>query len=650
MASLSRSFLFIIILNVLCWRCGSVKYPESWLKFVGICINSFERSPNKMVSKFTTENCHGLLELYGQDLVASIPSVILWNPIIYPALASDRLKCPHCKANLRFWKWRDGKTERDMPRKLFCIQEQVLLVSCVYLCEDHHQILSHHPKILEEIRKISWPIPFLLFHKAGVTRELYNYIALSIQSGISIQDVENMLINLHQSQHSQRACTFFLAQSGYNSENDNNMSFHSLEINKDFIGRKLITRVFLRAFTESEHMYTNHMAQKQGRWISFDHTFKVAANIGYWRNGFCEKMYNSLFIIMNEHSDILGWQLTKGTALSKVVKLLEGLKRRLGDFGEHDQLEGIVVDNCCSLKKQISEIFGSDVPVKLDIFHAIQRVVKTIPKRGDNALIKQLRRRLIKDLRLCFRSSSDVGETRKEATPEKSVIEGNLLEFINKWKVEEVDNIKVLPQGAANAVDNLLPHVRSGCLSNIPPGIGTNRNERFHRSIRKWLGKSRVGVCLAVALLTTAFYIHMDRNASKHDRKKDRNDKKVTPIVQWYQKFLAGGGKESEERFGVGVHIDSMSKDIQEGSCEHLMHMDSMFMDTGCSDDSSDSSETVDHAAIFDDDDIKNVIAKAKVMANIATDTFSKNKAPVTANKNYWVHSPSVLLLFSNPS
>ena len=239
-----------------------------------------------------------------------------------------------------------------MPRKLYCIQEQVLLVSSVYLCEKVHQVISHHPSILK-VKKLLFRIPFVLFHKAGVTRELYNYISISIQSGICIQNVENMLINLHQSQMQ----TFYQISTRQlpsieSISNSEKMSI--FEIGKDFIGRKLISSIFVRSFIDSEHMYTNHMSQRKGKWISFDHTFRVAANIGYWRCGLWVKMYDSLFIVMNEESDILGWQLTKRTSMIKVQTLLQGLKKRYDNCIEGDQIEGNVVDNCCLLRNAIN--------------------------------------------------------------------------------------------------------------------------------------------------------------------------------------------------------------------------------------------------------------------------------------------------------
>ncbi len=154
-------------------------------------------------------------------------------------------------------------------------------------------------------------------------------------------------------------------------------------------------------------------------------------------------------------------------------------------------------------------------------------------------MIKRLRKQLMKDLRLCFRKSSDIGDERKENTPPPTVIEHNIVNFLTKWKDEEVENTKILPVLACDEIEKLLVHVRLGCLSDIPSGIGTNRNERLHRKIRKWLRRSRIGVCLAVALLSTIFYIHMEKSGKCV---KGRESKMVVPVAKWYSNFLANDG------------------------------------------------------------------------------------------------------------
>ena len=99
---------------------------------------------------------------------------------------------------------------------------------------------------------------------------------------------------------------------------------------------------------------------------------------------------------------------------------------------------------------------------------------------------------MIKELRLCFRAHEDIGQIRKQVTPSSKEMEQNLCEFLKTWQTVTIDEVRILPQSAVNEAEKLLKHIRSGCLSNIPVGIGTNRNERLHRKLRKWVNKKWV--------------------------------------------------------------------------------------------------------------------------------------------------------------
>ena len=60
--------------------------------------------------------------------------------------------------------------------------------------------------------------------------------------------------------------------------------------------------------------------------ISFDHTFKIASNIGYLRE---DKQwineYDSLLLILNNEGKVVSWQLTKGTLTFQAVQLFRDL-------------------------------------------------------------------------------------------------------------------------------------------------------------------------------------------------------------------------------------------------------------------------------------------------------------------------------------
>lgn len=105
------------------------------------------------------------------------------------------------------------------------------------------------------------------------------------------------------------------------------------------------------------------------------------------------------------------------------------------------------------------------------------------------------------DLRLVFRAKGDQGVRRTDTTPEATELLSNLESFTDKWRDVATDDCKVLRDEALTEINKLKVHVTRGCLSGIPPSGGTNRNEAFHRYIRTFFHKSRLGFLLAYALI-----------------------------------------------------------------------------------------------------------------------------------------------------
>lgn len=158
-------------------------------------------------------------------------------------------------------------------------------------------------------------------------KELHNFTSSSIQAGLCVQDIESMLLNLYSSHHSSRAYLYYF-QATLVMDSYERCNLPLFNPKRDSIGRMLITIVFLRAFSECKGMHTQHTASHCGDWLSADHTFKVCANIGYWNNQKWIKLYNAVFIVMNEENKVLARQLTRGTSFDTVQSLLTGLYQR----------------------------------------------------------------------------------------------------------------------------------------------------------------------------------------------------------------------------------------------------------------------------------------------------------------------------------
>jgi hypothetical protein len=251
----------------------------------------------------------------------------------------------------------------------------------------------------------------------------------------------------------------------------------------------------------------------QSGWLSCDHTFHSAANIGLFRDadGHWVEQYEGLFCILNSDGEVLTWKLTKSLRFECIKEQVVMLKERLLQHGK--TVEEFYIDNCCTWRLKLQEVFGSELRVMLDIFHAVQRIAKKIPKRHP------FHYQCVSDLKLSFRDPTDKGPIRTKSTPDCTTLKESLIAFQRKWESISYDGVKVLPVSAIREINCILRHVDRGCLSNILPGRGTNRNERLHRELNKVLSSSRYGVELGYALLSCFFFNHNEKlRALKEDR------------------------------------------------------------------------------------------------------------------------------------
>ena len=124
----------------------------------------------------------------------------------------------------------------------------------------------------------------------------------------------------------------------------------------------------------------------------------------------------------------------------------------------------------------------------------------------------------LKDLQLVFRKDGDSGDNRQENTPPPDVMLTKLKKFVRKWRsMHDSTGTHIFSSATVMATQRLEDHIKGGCLSDIPPGRGTNRNERIHHHINALFNKSKSGILLAYALLTVVLYSY-NSTEKKHGR------------------------------------------------------------------------------------------------------------------------------------
>ena len=484
------------------------------------------------------------------------PPVIVWDPFVqHPDVFHNGFCCPHeshageAAAPLKPKKWKYGGSERDMPRKIYGRDGVVLLVSRVYVCPQGHEITAHDSRILVHL-PTDRNNPFILSHKSGVTMGFMNEVNSLARSGMNFSEIEKHFAQHYYDKHwlQEKKWHDDLKSVKEKTSTDSSTIEDSTQDHfpdpaewVELPSDDTIISCFVLNFREYEVYYTERMSELSALYLSADHTFKVAANIGvHLPDNKWVTQYDSLFCILNEKGQVVAWQLTKGTAFDHVENLLKGLKERLDKQGA--VVKAIFVDNCCQFRKKIEKVFGSEVPVKLDLFHATLRVIQKIPKRSRHFMTHSC----VSDFVNVFRKENDKEKDRKQETPSSQEMLDNLKLFLLKWKdVKHGDDEDVLTASAIHEIDCLKRHIEKGCLSNIPPGAGSERNENLHRNLRHIIARSRLGVESALALFTIFFYCWNEKKEQKYPKGI------ITPISQYSTKLQHSAFQQTSERFGL---------------------------------------------------------------------------------------------------
>ena len=141
-----------------------------------------------------------------------LPRVIIWDPLQQQQHCFDTgFTCPHYEHGhlnsiLTPCKWKDGMSERDLPRQIYCVNGPVLLVSRVYRCTEGHEIAGHDPRILESIP--SGDLKFYLGHKLGFTPELCSLVFALASSGQPFHEIELFLAQRYVDNFAERQCRY----------------------------------------------------------------------------------------------------------------------------------------------------------------------------------------------------------------------------------------------------------------------------------------------------------------------------------------------------------------------------------------------------------------------------------------------------------
>ena len=484
-----------------------------------------------------------------------LPKVFIWCPMQHYGL---NILCPLHKLPLSAGFFTDELQKKGPrnPRLVYDLRGNVLLIQRLYICPNggmKHKYFSGSLSILENIPKLYGLscFPIVMFHKSSCTKQLVDFVETQILQGINFLAMCEGIAGLNFKEFSERMTCYSLTRDSnpnINSSQDYDKFYDDSLYS--FPGDKKLLEIFLANFVHKQPHCDAEMETiaRTSKMITCDHTFKVSKYICASRgsDNKCMKQFENLFIVLNEDHKVVGWRLTKSTCFEEIRDLLQSVNNCLDN-----PLQTVIVDDCCRVRNQYQSIFPG-VVVKLDLFHATQRVIKTFPKGSEWS------KQISTEFGLVFRADGDCGATRCLTTPAPDIIERNLDNFIKRWKntLSHDDQAKTFKE-----LQNLRVHVKKGCLSGIHPGQGTESNERLHQTLNKSLlcGATTIGPEIAIAVITLIFYA---LNCRKEGKKHEGNSR-IIPFVPLpsVESEIDGKGKE-KRRTTVRLNCGAIGDNI----------------------------------------------------------------------------------------
>jgi len=120
---------------------------------------------------------------------------------------------------------------------------------------------------------------------------------------------------------------------------------------------------------------------------------------------------------------------------------------------------------CCVIDAgscgQLDHLIYPNAEIKLDIFHAVQRVTTKVPKSRKYYLLSSS---FINDFKMVLRAEGDSDEDRKMDTHDEAVILRNTEQLQHRWKyVKYESGDAVLNPDVCHEIEKLKVHIEQGC-------------------------------------------------------------------------------------------------------------------------------------------------------------------------------------------
>ena len=435
-----------------------------------------------------------------------VPDIFIWDlHDAYPAI-TETGRCPIQGCGERLTIYPIGNN--FMMRILYDFNEPMLLatgwVRCKTKARATHRFLGYDPRILKMLPEPD-KVPFVLFHKVGLSRELFSSIMTQVVSGVKFNQIQELVRSNYTKSHFIREQQYLNAVETYKERHSEMATY----VPKHFPGvwvngfrNTFVAQCFLLGFKDKEYFYKLSMSQVTAEeWIRVD-SFALPTNVGTNAKGIWKKEMKGIFYVENEVGQIMSWVLFQTGTFEELKETLLSIKERQRQVGK--ELKGCSTEKCCEWRDQLMAVFGPDFAVRNDTDLTTDQLASSIPTDHPQHFD------CIQDFRLVFQDPIDSNEDyRILDTPQLDILKNNFETFLNKWTdISEDSSHPVLTSSVLNTLYKVKYHIMRGCFSEIPALPNCLNRDDFQAKIKKKLSNNRLGIPVTVAISTIAFHEH----------------------------------------------------------------------------------------------------------------------------------------------
>lgn len=450
------------------------KFTFPWIKYAASIFKSKNKKqginsirymspiPEELAGKLKTED-NKISELNDPDLW-TLPKLLFFDPITqFPGF--QVLKCPkiinkndteiRCNqpctirkfhtSNINKMSRNKKRSNGKAPRFIYSLDGGVELITVSYNCKNghSHNILSESCQNKEFLNYFINTSEIILTKKFAFTEDIQQLLLKCLSEGFGSSKLDEIFREMLFENYLKRKIKYI------DCCKRNNLIIKSFPGPNNAINEThnhLWSNITLHYFKKNKEYFDYALScLKHNGTISDDHTFKICKKITIRINKKRYQLSGALYVVLSNGVPV-AMRYTDTKSPEDIKTLHEYLERQL-------PVKLILSDQCCTDKNWLLKIHPNAV-IKLDLWHAYDRVVKGIAKK------QPYRREALNDLKMIFYIDGEKHNKKTETIP---IIRANFLEWEKKYNYL---NSKLLSsQEFKKQKKWILSHINKGCLS-----------------------------------------------------------------------------------------------------------------------------------------------------------------------------------------